>query len=264
MEQGPSFSSCWTKHHPLSWHFALAASIILSGCIQHPSPLTNNSAPQTTIPSESQETPLEQIRSCSKRIIETISQQISSDPKFQSLQYIKFYIADELRKAWFSSALVSAQIFPFIPNDQGTWDYLSIRVHGAWGVTEVLVGTDNREDTLPIIKNIIENFEYAVQQEALRAFAECIKNNDDFDMGTLYHEIHTKLSEKWQTFIQHWFEYRGIEFDKDSAWKCIIKVKVYDAVNESEVIIPIETGTKLEIKPRERREDDEPRELMLA
>jgi hypothetical protein len=41
-------------------------------------------------------------------------------------------------------------------------------------------------------------------------------------------------------------------------------VNVYDAVNEKEVTIPIETDTKLEIKSRERKDDDEPRELMLA
>jgi len=61
---------------------------------------------------------------------------------------------------------------------------------------EEFIGTKNRKNTLPIIEMIIKNFEHAVQLQTLHAFAECIKNNDDFSMGTLYREIHTKLSEK--------------------------------------------------------------------
>jgi hypothetical protein len=262
MEQLPSFSSWNTKHNHLPWHFAVATSVILSGCLWDAT-FTNQAPTWSTTPPKIEKKSLEQIESCSKRIIEHIAQEISSNPKFQSLQYIKSYVADELRKSWFSSAIVSARIFPFIPNDQGTWDYLSIQVYSPEGTTEVLIGTDDRENTLPIIEMIITNFEHAVQQQALHAFAEGIKNNDDFSMGTLYREIHTKLSEKWQTFTQHGFEYRGIEFDKDPAWKCIINVKVYDAVNEREVIIPIETDTELEIKTR-KHDDDEPRETMIA
>ena len=222
-----------------------------------------NSLPQTSIPVEAQKKSLEQIEDCSKRIIEHVTEQIPSDPKFHSLQYIKSYVAHELRKSWFTSAIVSARIFPFIPNDQGTWDYLSIKVHSPDWVTEILIGTDNQDTTLPIIDAMIKNFEYAVHQETLRAFAECIKNNESLRIWTLYHDIHGKLSEKWQTFIQHWFEYRGIEFDKDASWKCIIKVKVYDVNGQKDITIPIETDTELEIKSQER-EDDEPRETMLA
>lgn len=117
---------------------------------------------------------------------------------------------------------------------------------------------------LPIIDTMIRNFEYAVQQEALRAFAECIKNNENLHIRTLYSDVHEKLSEKWPTFIQHWFEYRGIEFGKDSSWKCIIKVKVYDAVNQKDIIIPIETDTELELKPQKRQHNEEPWETMIA
>lgn len=49
---------------------------------------------------------------------------------------------------------------------------------------------------LPIIDTMIRNFEYAVQQEALRAFAECIKNNENLHIRTLYSDVHEKLSEK--------------------------------------------------------------------
>lgn len=95
----PSKESAKQDH--VSWHFALAASIILSGCVRDTttSSLGKNPLPQTNTPAEAQKKPLEQIEDCSKRIIETISQEISSNPKFQSLQYIKSYVAHELRKS---------------------------------------------------------------------------------------------------------------------------------------------------------------------
>ena len=116
---------------------------------------------------------------------------------------------------------------------------------------------------------MLNNFEKSVQIASLEACLDCIKNNAEFDTQDLYHAVHERLSNASKTFMQHGFEYRGINLQKDpETQETIIEVITFDAVNEIETKIPIGTGIILEPKPSDQKPKRENRrekiETMLA
>lgn len=55
------------------------------------------------------------------------------DPEFHSLQRIKQYLTGKLKKRGISPVIISAHIVPFIPNTDGTYDYIIISINSAQG-----------------------------------------------------------------------------------------------------------------------------------
>lgn len=114
-----------------------------------------------------------------EEIAELIAQKIESDPAFHSLEAIKKFIGEELKKRGINSMIVSAQLLPFMPTTDGQYAYLSVDVKIAMprGGINFSLETADREKVVPVLTAMLDNFEKQTSQKALEAFVTGIAEN---------------------------------------------------------------------------------------
>lgn len=143
-----------------------------------------------------------------EEIAELIAQKIESDHAFHSLEAIKKFVKEELKKRGINSLIVSAQILPFIPTADGQYTYLSVDVKSAIprGGIHFSLETGEREKVVPMLTTMLDNFEKQTAQKALEAFVTGMaENGGAMEVTSLEEKIKTVLDSDKHLFLQHGF-----------------------------------------------------------
>jgi len=143
-----------------------------------------------------------------EEIAELIAQKIESDPAFHSLEAIKKFVEEELKKRGINSMIVSAQLLPFMPTTDGQYAYLSVDVKMAMprGGINFSLETTDREKVIPILTAMLDNFEKQTARKALEAFITGIaENGGAMEVTSLAEKIKTVLESDKHIFLQHGF-----------------------------------------------------------
>lgn len=205
-----------------------------------------------------------------EEIAELIAQKIESDPTFHSLAAIKKFIEEELKKRGINSMIVSAQLLPFTPTTDGQYTYLSVDVKTAMprGGINFSLETADRENVVPVLTAMLDNFEKQTAQKALEAFVCGIaENGGAMEVNSLAQKIKTVLESDKHIFLQHGFNLQWVKIGQDNETREVkIYLELHDIPNGAIIHMPIPTW----ITP-EKEEDTERRrgrsikgETMLA
>lgn len=241
----------WKNHSGISPRTALLVLALLTWCAHEPS---QQKELHPTLTTENEKKTLTYLQYQAQEVVEMLTKEMEHNNHLQSLEYIKKYITDELKKRGFVMIMVSWQILPPIKNDKGDWDYLKLSIFWMSEKVDITLGANNETITAQILSNMAESMKRDITEKVSSVFQEIVKeNNGTFEKSLLQTKIDETLKKHSHMCMQNGFQYRGIEIGKNlETGSTEIHVNLFDVSNQKDVTIPIPVN----ITPREKKEPE--------